>query len=193
MRYATVWPQYAKWWDTMEIAPARVREFTAQAQFAVDHKAAYQDIEKATGVPWSMIAVIHRREAPPDRMGDPRFDTYLGNGQTLTHVTTIVPRGRGPFKNFLDGALDALKVDGLSGVSDWRLEKQLFYLTGFNGWGYYPRPSPYVWGGTNIQVRGKYIRDGVYDPDVWDPQPGCAPLLQMIAKLDPSVTFTRET
>ena len=185
MRYSAVWPAYAKQWDAMVINPSRIGEFAKLAKFAVDHKAAYQEVEKATGVPWSMVAVIHRRE------GDADFNTYLGNGQSLHQRTTIVPRGRGPFPNFLVGAIDALKIDGLTKVQDWRLEKQLFYLTSFNGWGYGTN-SPYIWGGTNQQKRGKYVRDRVYNPFVWDTQPGCAPLLAIIAKLDPSVIFTRE-
>ena len=186
MRYGTVWPTYAKWWDAMLIKANRLPEFTKYAQFALAHKAQYSAIQDETGVPWAMVAVIHRRE------GNGSFDTYLGNGELLSRRTTIVPAGRGPFKDFFTGATDALKFDDLTNVQDWRLEKQLFFVTGFNGWGYYPHPSPYVWGGTNIQVIGKYVRDRVYDPTVWDIQPGCAPILAMIAKLDPSIVLTRE-
>ena len=195
MRYGTVWPTYAKWWDAMLIKANRIPEFTKYAQFAIAHKAQYVAVEAATGVPWAMVAVIHCRESAPTYQGQAQvnFDTYLGNGEPLKRRTTIVPAGRGPFPDFLAGAIDALKYDDLVNVQDWRLEKQLFWCTGFNGWGYYPHPSPYVWGGTNIQVIGKYVRDRVYDPTVWDIQPGCAPILAMIAKLDPTVTFVRET
>jgi lysozyme family protein len=187
MRYGAVWPQYAKWWDEMAIKQNRLSEFTNDAQYAIRHKVTYLAVEEKTGVPWAMVAIIHRRE------GDGDFDSYLGNGQSLYRTTTIVPAGRGPFPSFLAGCVDALKYDGLTTTIDWRLEKQLFWMTGFNGWGYYPRPSPYIWGGTNVQVPGKYVRDRVYDPNVWDTQPGCAPLLKTIASLDSTVTFTRET
>ena len=187
MRYGTVWPQYAKWWDEMAIKVGRIAEFTGLAHYAIANKTAYLEVEAATKVPWAMVAVIHRRE------GDGNFHTYLGNGQSLYRPTTEVPAGRGPFPTFLAGAIDALRYDDLTNVLDWRLEKQLFWCTSFNGWGYFPHPSPYIWGGTNVQVAGKYIRDRVYDPSAWDTQPGCAPILQMIAKLDPTVTFTRET
>ncbi len=189
MRYSEIWPRYAKYWDSMKIKPAQLAEFQREAKYAVANKAQYQQVEVATGVPWAMIAVIHRREGSAD------FGTYLGNGQSLKRKTTIVPEGRGPFPNFLAGAIDACKVDGLTSVKDWRLEKQLFYCATFNGWGYELNglPSPYVWGGTNIQKRGKFIRDHVLDRKVWDTQPGCAPLLWCIAQLDPGITFTRET
>jgi lysozyme family protein len=190
MRYSAIWPQYAVWWDRMTINADRRHEFANDAKVAIDHKGVYQSIETLTGVPWALIAVIHKRE------GDANFNTYLGNGQSLIHRTTIVPKGRGPFLGShasIDGAVDALKLDGLTDVKDWRLEKQLFWATGFNGWGYGMKPSPYIWGGTNIQLPGKYIRDHVFDPHVMDPQPGVAPLLATIAQLDLSVKFVRET
>jgi lysozyme family protein len=190
MRYSAIWPSFAQWWDRMTVNADRRAEFARDARYAIENKAIYQAIETFSEVPWGMVAVIHRRE------GDGDFHTYLGNGQPLAHRTTIVPRGRGPFLGshaFIDGAIDALRIDGLLDVKDWRLEKQLFWLESFNGWGYGSRPSPYVWGGTNIQIAGKYIRDHVFDAHVWDPQPGCAPLLATIAELDPSVQFARES
>lgn len=192
MKYGSKWPEYAKQWDAMRINPSRVQEFDKLARFAITNKARYQAIERATGVPWFLIAVIHRRE------GNANFGTYLGNGQSLARKTTIVPRGRGPFTGpdaFERGAIDALKIGGLDKVQDWRLEKCLFYCETFNGWGYANKglPSPYVWGGTNIQKPGKYVSDGVFSKTAMDGQPGCAPILSMIAKLDPSITFIRET
>jgi len=190
MRYATKWPQYARWWDAMVIKPERLHEFDGLAARLFAHKAVYSAIEAKTGVPWHLIAVLHLRES------NANFGTYLGNGQTLKRKTTIVPRGRGPFLGpnaFVDGALDALRIDGLSSIIDWRLEKELYNCEIFNGTGYDPKPSPYVWGGTNIQLQGKYIRDHVFDPHVWDPQPGCAPILARLAAIDHSIKWVRET
>lgn len=189
MRYGSKWPTYAEQWDAMVINPARVAEMTRYAQFAISHKAEYLEIEKATGVTWPHVAVLHRRESDSD------FNTYLGNGEPLNRVTRLVPKGRGPFSSFLAGAIDAFGVDGLDKVIDWRLEKILYYCEIFNGLGYEGKglPSPYIWGGTNQQRPGKYVSDGVFDPNVMDTQPGCAPILAMIAKLDPSVKFVRET
>lgn len=202
MRYADIWPRYAKFWNEMTIEPDRVAEFTKYAQYAVKFKSIYQKVETATGVPWYMCAVIHRRE------GNSEFDTYLGNGQVLWKVTTEVPAGRGPFISIADqhnydmlidafvrGAVDAVKVEGWGTISQWVIEKILYYCMLFNGAGYESigLPSPYVWGGTNIQKPGKFIRDHVFSRTTMDTQPGCAPMIQMIAKLDPTVTFTRET
>jgi len=191
MRYSVKWPQYKKAWDAMVIKPARLGDFTGLAQFALNHKARYQAIEAATGVTWPHIAVLHRRESDAD------FHTYLGNGEPLNRVTRLVPKGRGPFNEpnaFEKGAIDALHLDGLDKVIDWRLEKILYYCEIFNGAGYDQRglPSPYVWGGTNAQKPGKYVADGKWSGTAIDSQPGCAPILAMIAKLDPTVIFTRE-
>lgn len=190
MRYGLKWPVYARQWDGMTIKPGRVKEFTALAQFALDHKDRYQTIQNRTGVPWWLIAVLHRRESDAD------WRTYLGNGDRLDRRTTHVPRGRGPFASFEDGAVDALHLDGLDRVPDWRLEKALYYCEIFNGTGYNNRglPSPYLWGGTNQQRPGKYVADGVWNSRVWDGQPGCAPIIATIQKLDPSrIEIIRET
>jgi lysozyme family protein len=188
MRYSEIWPRYAKYWDTMQIKPGWVRTFNNEAKFALDHKVRYVEVELVTKVPWEMIACIHRRESDAD------FDTYLGNGQALDQRTTEVPVGRGPFPSFLAGAIDAIKVEGWGSIIDWRIEKMLYYMLLFNGtgseaWGH---PSSYIWGGTNIQQPGKWIRDHVWSSSVMDPQPGCAPLLYSIAQMDPTVKLVRE-
>ena len=172
----------------MTIKASRKAEFDKLAAFAVDHRREYITIEGNTGVPWAMIACLHRRESDAD------FKTYLGNGDPLNRVTRHVPKGRGPFETFEEGAADALKLDGLTSVQDWRLEKVLYYCEIFNGAGYSNRglPSPYIWGGTSIQKPGKYVADGRWSSSAMDGQPGVAPMLKTIMKLDPSVEFERE-
>ena len=188
MRYRDKWHEYQDQWNRMVIKPNRLAEFERDARRIIAHKDRYLAIEHATGVPWYMIGLIHLREASGD------FSAYLGNGQPLSRRTTQVPAGRGPFPTFEAGAIDALKIDRLTDVHDWRLEKMLFHGESFNGTGYDLRglPAPYVWGGTNIQRPGKYIADHVWSPTKWDTQPGIAPVLQLIAKLDPSVVLVRE-
>lgn len=189
MRYGLVWPTYAKQWDSMAINAGRASEFHDYAAYAIAHKDIYESIQTRTGVLWYHTAVLHRREADGD------FGTYLGNGQSINRVTSLVPKGRGPFKSFADGAVDAERLDGLSSVLDWRLEKILYFCELFNGTGYYARgiPSPYLWGGTNIQRPGKFVADHEFSYTEMDQQPGCAPMLAAIANLDKTVHFVRET
>lgn len=188
MKYGAYWPSAAARWDHMKIRPEREAEVQHAAERIISNKAIYQRIEAATGVPWSLVAALHMRESSCN------FKTYLGNGEPLNRTTRLVPRGRGPFPSFEAGAIDALRYDGLASLKDWRIEKQLWAAESFNGWGYANRglPSPYVFGATSVQRPGKYVADGKWNPRAWDTQIGVAPLLQMIAKLDPSVTFTRE-
>jgi lysozyme family protein len=165
--------------------------FRELGEHAIANKSRYQGVERDTGVPWMMIAAIHRRESDCD------FDTYLGNGEPLDEVTTLVPAGRGPFDSWEEGAVDALTYDGLTEVPDWRLEKMLFYLEKYNGLGYYNQnpsiPSPYLWAGTSIQQPGKYVADGKFDPNEMDEQPGCCGVLYAIHRLDPPAQYERET
>lgn len=189
MRYGAKWPQYRDQWDRMKIHKNRQDEFDKLASQLLRHKARYQAIEEATTVPWHLIAVLHLRESSAN------FNTYLGNGEPLNRKTRLVPKGRGPFETFEAGAIDALKIDGTSGVKDWCLEKELYHCETFNGWGYATKglPSPYVWGGTNIQKAGKYIADGRFSSTVMDTQPGCAPIIATLAKMDDTIQFTRES
>ena len=211
--YRDEWPKIAETiqrFGTDGIKADRREEIKKSAQYAISNKAKYIEVEKITRVPWPMVAVNHRRES------DCNWDTYLGNGQALNRRTTIVPEGRGPFcqslpapfEAFIRGAVDAYAIDGLSAVQQqgdkwvlgqewgsWPVEKMIYYCIRFNGWGYYYRGivSPYAWGGTIIQQRGKFTSDGHFDPNEWDKQPGCAPMLWMIGYLDTSVRFTRES
>lgn len=151
-------------------------------------KARYQAVEAKTGVPWPIIAVIHERESSQN------FRTQLGQGDPLNQVSTHVPKGRGPFSSWEEGAYDALVLcpPFLARRKDWSLSAALTALETYNGIGYAAKgvPSPYLWAGTDQYVSGKYVKDGVYDPSKVDAQMGCAALLMALMALDPSITFT---
>ncbi len=199
MRYRDKWPIYAKQLDIMKVKPERVAEFDKMAKYALANQSVYQEVTDATKskFPWYAIAVIHKRESDAqDTHGNPLFTSYLGNGQPLNRVTTIEPIGRGPFKTFLDGCLDALRYQKIElQVPPWPLEKAIYWCEKLNGLGYENMgiPSPYIWGGTSIQVIGKYTRDHYFDHGVWDSQPGCAPMLYEIFRQMPDFHVLRET
>ena len=125
------------------------------------------------------------------------FDTYLGNGQSLARVTTIVPKGRGPFTGpdaFINGAIDALRLEGFIGANDWGIARALYRLEGFNGYGYHGAGvnSPYLYGGSTIYgppeaKSGKYVADHVFNPSVVDTQLGTAVILKALMQLDSSI------
>lgn len=186
MIYGRKWHEYAQQWDSMTINASRRSEAQRAAEYAIANEDIYKRIEFETGVPWAMVAINHRRESDAqDKLGNPLFTCYLGNGQPLNRKTTIVPKGRGPFPGpnaFIDGAIDAYHIDKLDQVKDWRLEKILYYSELFNGAGYDARglPSPYLWGGTNIQKPGKYVADHKWNGRTMDKQLGCCAILKLI-------------
>ena len=169
----------AQRYAAMRILPNRLTSVQSTAKRLVAGRARYDAVQTRTGVPWWFIAVLHERESGAD------FDTYLGNGEPLNRVTRLVPAGRGPFATWEDGAEDALRYQGFHEVIDWSLERTLYLAEVYNGLGYAKRglPSPYVWGATNQQKPGKYVRDGVFDPSVTDTQIGVAAMLQIISAL----------
>jgi len=78
---------------------------------------------------------------------------------------------------------------------DWSIGGTLTKLEEYNGLGYAARrqPSPYIWSGTDQYRSGKYIRDGVYDPNAVDNQLGCAGLLLAMMALDPGIQFDKKS
>jgi lysozyme family protein len=177
---------YTGLWNGLEVTPARRREAATYAKKILANKARYQAIEQATGVPWHFVALAHYRESTLN------FSKNLCNGQPLTMRTTIVPKGRGPYKNFEESAYDALvRIKGYSAKLDWSLGPYCHRIEGYNGYGYHGKgiPSPYLVGGSNKQKSGKYVRDHVYDPSHWDTQLGVLTLLKALMEQDPSIRF----
>lgn len=182
-------PEYKQLWDTMHIIRDDA-ELTRVSNKIIKYKSVYQEVEKATGVPWQMIGVIHEREAGEQDIG--RFKGVLHNGELIVGTgrkTRLVPARRGPFDTWFDAAVDALKLEGFDKIKEWPVERILWALEPYNGYGYRNGPhsngihyppmlSPYIWASTNHQQRGKYVSDGNFDPNVMDTQVGCAALLR---------------
>lgn len=164
-------------WDNCKINASKDATFTSVAKrlSAPEAKARYLKVQALTGVPWWFIAVTHEREASQN------WNTQLGQGDPLNRVSTHVPKGRGPFNTWEEGAVDALtKTAPFSARNkDWSAGAALTELEKYNGLGYSKRgiPSPYIWAGTNQYTKGKYVADGVFDPEAVDKQLGCAGLL----------------
>jgi lysozyme family protein len=174
----------------MAVKQDRINGIRRVAATIVSNKERYVKAENVTGVPWYLIGAWHWRESSGN------FRTQLAQGDPLSRQSVHVPRGRGPFKTWEAGAYDALvTLKRLNRVKDWRLEKQLYYSEQYNGWGYHNRrmPSPYLWGGTTVQRRGKFIADGKFSSTTWDVQPGVAAIISQVMHLDPTVTPVRET
>ena len=185
----------AKRWQNAKLT--RAAEFTGPAKVAVANKSRYLAIARSAGMPdiaWVFIAVSHYRESSQN------FNDSLAQGDPWNRTSTHVPAGRGPFGSFEEAAVDAMvKCSPYAAkLKDWSIAGMLTNLEKFNGLGYAagpakgkypPMPSPYVWAGTNQQVKGKYVADGVFDPDHMDTQLGVAGLILTMMQLDPSISF----
>ncbi len=167
------------------------RNLTAVAKSLVTAKPRYRTVETKTGVPWFVIAVIHERESSQNWFAN------LAQGDPWNRVSVHVPAGRGPFKSWEEAAIDALVncAPYAARNKDWSIGGALTELEQYNGLGYASRevPSPYLWSGTDQYRSGKYVRDGVYDPDAVDSQPGCAGLLLAMMALDRTMSFGAKT
>lgn len=165
--------------------PTRSYITVARALVAPAAKAHYLAVENETGVPWYFVALVHEREA------DQIWTANLAQGDPWNRVSVHVPAGRGPFTSWAAAAVDALVncPPYAARNKDWTIGPLLTMLEQYNGLGYAERglPSPYVWSGTDQYVRGKYVADGIFKPNVVDQQPGCATLLISMMKLDTSI------
>lgn len=177
---------YTQLWATMKVTnniPAIAQRVNAM----MGYKARYQAVAEKVGCPWYFVACIHAMEAGLN------FKSHLHNGDPLTAKTTHVPKGRPlvgepPF-TWEQSAIDALvNVKGLHKIKQWTVERMLFELEGFNGYGYrlyHPEvKSPYLWSFTNHYKRGKYASDGKYDPALVSQQIGAAILLKELIEKD---------
>lgn len=176
--------EYAALWSRMTITNSGV---DAIARRRLEQKARYQAAQAKTGVPWFVIAAWHERESSGD------FSTQLAQGDPLNRVSVNVPRGRGPFPSWDDGAVDALvTLKQLDQIRDWSVERICFESERYNGWGYRKRdfPSAYLWSFSNIYRGGKYVADGVWSSTAIDKQCGTMPLIKRMAELDPSIRLS---
>jgi lysozyme family protein len=139
----------------------------------------YSDVgRRADETPWFLVAIIHQMEGSSD------FATHLHNGDPLTSRTVQVPSGRpasgNPPFSWEASAIDALTFDGVAAQDDWTIEGLLFRLESFNGFGYRNKNivSPYLAAQSNAWTKGKYVRDGVFDPNAGSSQIGAAVFLK---------------
>lgn len=147
----------------------RFNEAARTAERIIPSLPLYKAISAQTNVPVTWLAAINERESSTN------FHTYFGNGDPLNRVTRHVPKGRGPFKTWDLGCLDALHQMGLVGLPNWTLDFFGYQSIRYNGFGYdeyHNEISPYFVGGTDLQTKGKYTADGHFNPYVMDSQLG---------------------
>ena len=101
--------EYDRLFETCAVRPQYQPEIDRAVNKMIANKARYQPVARATGVPWTLIAVMHELECGQ------RFDRHLHNGDPLSARTVQVPKGRplsAPPWTWDFSAEDALKLEG---------------------------------------------------------------------------------
>jgi lysozyme family protein len=148
---------------------------------ATEARKQYEAVERVTGVPWFAVGIYHHLEA------DGNFKTHL-NGDPLTARTTHVPQGRPPGGDppfeWEASAIDLIQLSGIGRdpKSFFSIGGMLYLLERISGLGYRRNGvrSPVIWGCTNAYTRGRFLADGIFDPNAVSLQCGAAPILKVM-------------
>lgn len=162
-------------------------QHNASAQWHADllrqSQARYAAVGSRVGVPWYFIGVIHGLEASFN------FRAHLHNGDfPLTARTRQVPAGRPmvwrPPSDWESSAVDAMRILGFAGQSDWSLARTLHRFEAYNGFGYRRRgvASPYLWSFSDQYDRGKFVADGRWNATARSQQCGAAVMLKLLVE-----------
>jgi lysozyme family protein len=177
--------EYQQLFDNSAIRPERAAEVDSIAAKINKNRDRYMAVGQPLNIPWFFIGAVHSMESSL------RFDRHLHNGDPLTARTVQVPAGRpvtgNPPFTWEESAADALTLEKLNTVVDWSLPGLLYQLEQYNGFGYRsvrpPVPTPYLWSFTNNYQKGKFVKDGKFDPDATSSQCGAAAILRRMSDL----------
>ncbi len=150
------------------------------AAWILKNKAEFSVVEKATLVPWYIVAVINVME-----MGT-NFDGTILNGDPWNKVTRHYPSGKGPWGSWREAAISGLKAEAAGWNFNlakwkWNLGGCFFFCEAYNGFnermtiGKKIVPAnapPYIYSGTQFYASGKKIEvlvNGKYRGD-FDPK-----------------------
>ena len=179
--FASLKPEYAQLFQSALVRPEHKESTDWYLVMMQKSKARYQPVSENTGVPWHFIAVCHALESSFN------FRAHLHNGDfPLSARTRQVPAGRPakwlPPSDWESSARDALRLLGFAGQKDWSLERTLYRLEAFNGFGYRPHgvASPYLWSFSNHYDRGKYTADRKWSASAKSQQCGAAVMLRLL-------------
>jgi lysozyme family protein len=179
--YAILKAEYARLFTSASVRPEHKDTTNWYFQMIKKYRARYEGVGSSVSVPWYFIAAIHGLESSFN------FRAHLHNGDfPLTARTRQVPAGRPavwlPPIDWESSAKDALKLLGFTGQSDWSLERTLYRLEAYNGFGYRMRgvPTPYLWSFSNHYEAGKFVSDGSWSAKARSQQCGSATILKML-------------
>jgi lysozyme family protein len=140
--------------DTVSIARVLKSQGLTSNTFTIP-----SSVPETKGIPWFVIALIHYIECGFS------FSRHLFNGDLLSDYTHKYPPGyphvnhKPPF-TFDESAVNALKYEGFDKIDHWNVAAILQNLEKYNGFGYemyQNMNSPYLWSGSDIYKKGKYV------------------------------------
>lgn len=175
-------PEYSNLLSLMTVDPSKKAAIDLVATKIMTFKPRFDQVETAVGVPMVFSGPSFYREA------DLNFNLSPAQGDPWRRVSVHVPRGEGPYPSWIAAAIAAYRGEGLDkiGRENWTWELLCYYGELFNGFGYrdwHHMHSPYLWGGTNIQTRGKYTADGDFDANHMDEQLGIIPIAKRMVEI----------
>lgn len=183
LRFEAIADEYAAYFRSAELKSEHQGSAEWHVAMMRQAKPRYAEAGKRAGVPWFFIGAIHGLEASFN------FRAHFHNGDfPLTRRTRQVPAGRPtvwlPPSDWESSTVDALRLMGFAGASDWGLERTLWRLEAFNGFGYrrLGKVSPYLWSYSSHYDRGKFVADGRYSPVARSQQCGTAVMLKLLAQ-----------
>lgn len=178
-----------KLWESATLRIEHINEIDTVLSRLLPGRLRYENVASAIGggITWWYILMLHAMEAGGKQhpfnfhlhCGDPlparTFHVPAGRPKANPHGGTMPPSPANPY-SWEESAIDALLLAGDDKERNWSIGAILLREELFNGKGYMRRkvPSPYLWSFTSVYTKGKYIADGVYDPNFVSQQPGCA-------------------
>jgi lysozyme family protein len=181
-KFSILKEEYATLFSSAEVRAEHSDTIAWHKTMLNESRERYERIAEATQVPWQFIGLIHGLEASYN------FRAHLHNGDfPLNKRTRQVPAGRPlvwlPPDDWASSAKDALRLMGFTGQSDWSMERMLYRLEAYNGFGYRKVgvPTPYLWSFSSHYERGKFVADGKWNPNAKSRQCGAATILKALA------------
>ena len=185
-------PDQATRWQNAAVSPRETIALDALVSRWQRTASTYQAVQamRTDGIPAVVAFCLFYREADNDLSCSP------AQGDPLTHRSRNVPAGRIPGKpapyKWIDAACDAYYVVDRLDLCNWH-DKQaaLDKIESFNGYGYRAHnvAAPYLWSGTSLYTRGKYVRDGRFDALAVDRQLGVAAILKRMQERGIALPF----
>lgn len=178
--FSKVKPEYRALYDSCVIRSERKGEVGWYVKKLKDFRPRYEKVGAVLDIPWWFIGITHALE------GSFNFKGHLHNGDPLSARTTQKPKGQpkkwNPPSDWESSAVDALTLKGYASQTDWSVERALYRFESYNGWGYrgIGVGSPYLWSFSNHYSKGKYVKDGKYDPSAVSKQCGAALMLKAL-------------